>query len=216
LQELLAKHKLALLIGSMGTAGIGALWYVPPVYGVQFIQEQAHLPSRDVTLSEMIAFLIPTVLAMFVGMLVDVWGAFKVHTLALVLGCIVAPVPLFYWWAHVERERAVMSVYVGQVVLGFMLALTTSVYLWVVELFPVKVRVTGVSVAYNVGIGVFGGLGPVLSDLGNKEISPKGPLSAPAAFTLLAGLVSLSAVFGSRILARRGLMQLTHLRDAPY
>jgi len=109
-----------------------------------------------------------------------------------------------------------MSVYVGQIILGFMLALTTSVYLWVVELFPVKVRVTGVSVAYNIGIGVFGGLGPVLSDLGNKEISPKGPISAPAAFTLLSGVISLGAVAASHVLARRGLLQLTHLRDSPY
>lgn len=216
MQELFSKYKLVLLIGSLGTAGIGALWYVPSIYGVQFIQQSAHLPANAVTFSEMVAFFIPTVLAMAVGMLVDTWGACKVHTLALVLGCIVSPVPLFYWWTHVGQEQAVMSVYVGQIILGFMLALTTSVYLWVVELFPVKVRVTGVSVAYNIGIGVFGGLGPVLSDLGNKEISPKGPISAPAAFTLLSGVISLGAVAASHVLARRGLLQLTHLRDSPY
>lgn len=216
MQELFAKHKLALLIGSLGTAGIGALWYVPPIYGVQFIQQSAKLPASAVTFSEMIAYFIPTVLAMFVGMLVDTWGACKVHTLALVLGCIVSPVPLFYWWTHVEKTQAVMSVYAGQIILGFMLALTTSVYLWVVELFPVKVRVTGVSVAYNIGIGVFGGLGPLLSDLGNEAISPKGPISAPAAYTLLTGIISLSAVAASHVLARRGLLRLTHLRDSPY
>jgi len=216
MQELLANHKLALLVGSLGTAGIGALWYVPSVYGVQFIQESQKLPSTAVTFSEMLAFFIPTALAMFVGMLVDTWGACKVHTLALTLGCIVSPVPLFYWWTHVAPQQAIFSVYAGQIILGFMLALTTSVYLWVVELFPVKVRVTGVSVAYNIGIGVFGGLGPVLSDLGNKEISPKGPISAPAAFTLFAGAVSLCAVISSHVLARRGLLRLTHIRDAPY
>mmetsp|Transcript_56336 Transcript_56336/g.142493 ORF Transcript_56336/g.142493 Transcript_56336/m.142493 type:complete len:484 (+) Transcript_56336:55-1506(+) len=216
MQELLANHKLALLVGSLGTAGIGALWYVPPVYGVQFIQQSQKLPSNAVTFSEMLAFFIPTVLAMFVGMLVDSWGACKVHTLALSLGCIASPVPLFYWWAHVPPQQAILSVYMGQIILGFMLALTTSVYLWVVELFPVKVRVTGVSIAYNIGIGIFGGLGPVLSDLGNKEISPKGPVSAPAAFTLFAGALSLGAVASSHLLARRGLLRLTHIRDAPY
>mmetsp|Transcript_14829 Transcript_14829/g.36862 ORF Transcript_14829/g.36862 Transcript_14829/m.36862 type:complete len:484 (-) Transcript_14829:196-1647(-) len=215
-QELLANHKLALLIGSLGTAGIGALWYVPPVYGVQFIQQSEKLPPNAVTFSEMLAYFIPTVLAMFVGMLVDSWGAGKVHTLALVLGCIVSPAPLFYWWAHVPPQQAILSVYMGQIILGFMLALTTSVYLWVVELFPVKVRVTGVSIAYNIGIGIFGGLGPVLSDLGNKEISPKGLVSAPAAFTLFAGALSLGAVASSHLLARRGLLRLTHIRDAPY
>merc|ERR1712061_357304 len=108
------------------------------------------------------------------------------------------------------------SVFIGQAILGFMLALTTSVYLWVVELFPVKVRVSGVSVAYNIGIGVFGGLGPLLSDAGNKLWSPKSPVSAPAGFTLLCGVISLGAVAASYVLAGRGMLKLTHIRDAPY
>jgi len=215
-QELLTNHKLALLIGSLGTAGIGAVWFVLPVYGVQFIQQSEKLPPAAVTLSEMLAYFMPTALAMFVGMLVDTWGACKVHTLALFLGCIVSPAPLLYWWAHVPPQQEILSVYIGQVLLGLVIALTTSVYLWVVELFPVKVRVTGVSVAYNIGVGVFGGLGPVLSELGNKVISPRAPVSAPAAYTMFAGVLSLCAVALSHVLARRGLLRLTHIREAPY
>lgn len=216
LRELFKHHKLPTIIGSLGTAGIGALWYVPPVYGVQFIQQYNGLPANAVTFSEMLSYFIPTVLALFVGMLVDTVGARKVHTLALVAGCIVAPVPLFYWWTHVPQALAISAVFAGQAILGLMIALTTSVYLWVVELFPVRVRATGVSVAYNVGIGIFGGLGPMVSDAGNRIISPKSVVSAPAGFTVLAGLVSLAAVAGSHVLARRGLMRLTHIRASPY
>merc|ERR1712072_252815 len=156
-------------------------------------------------MGEMIAFLIPTLLAPPVGMLIDTYGAFKMHMLALVLGCLVAPVPLFYWWTHVEQSQAIVAVWMGQSMVGVLLALTTSVYLWVIELFPVHVRATGVSVAYNVGIGIFGGLGPLISDAGNKAISPKGPVSAPALFTLVSGLVSAIAVGASQVMARRGM-----------
>merc|ERR1711920_856096 len=180
------------------------------------IQKYDHLPAKAVTFSEMLGFLIPTVLAMLVGKLVDVWGASKVHALALLLGCVVAPVPLFFWWAYVPQSFAVLAVWIGQGILGLLLALTTSVYLWVVELFPVRVRTTGVSVAYNIGIGIFGGLGPLISDAGNEVISPKSPLSAPAIYMLCTGLLSLLAIIAGQVLSRRGLMRLTHLRAAPY
>jgi len=216
LTELLKHHKLALLIGSLGTAGTGALWYVPPMYGVQFMQQFDKLPANAVTFSELLGYAIPTALALFVGMLVDAWGACKVYTVALLAGCIVAPAPLLYWWAHVPQALAVPTVLIGQAILGLLLALSSSQYLWVVELFPARVRTTGVSVAYNIGVGVFGGLGPLLSDAGGKLISPRSLVSAPAAFTMLAGFVSLAAIAGSHVLARRGVLRLTHIRASPY
>lgn len=215
-REVLRSHPLALAVGAFGTAGIGAMWYVVPIYGVSFIKEYDGLEASAVTLSEMIAFLIPTILAPPVGTLVDKYGAGKLHLLALVLGCLVAPMPLFYWWTHVEQSQAILAVWMGQSIVGILLALTTSVYLWVIELFPVHVRATGVSVAYNVGIGIFGGLGPLISDVGNLHLSPKGPVSAPALFTVAAGLVSLIAVGASRVLASRGMLKLTHIRESPY
>jgi MHS family proline/betaine transporter-like MFS transporter len=106
--------------------------------------------------------------------------------------------------------------FVGQALLGLCLALQTSVFVWVVELFPVHVRVAGVSMAYNIGVGVCGGLGPLISDAGNRVISNQGPISAPAAYTAFFGIVSLLACLVSRVLAKRGLMRVTHIRDAPY
>merc|ERR1712061_649040 len=102
------------------------------------------------------------------------------------LGGVLAPAPLLYWWAHVPGGQAIATVFAGQAIVGLCLALSTSVYLWVVELFPVHVRVTGLSVAYNIGVGIFGGLGPLISDAGNKVINPKEvPLSAPAIYTVV-------------------------------
>jgi len=216
LAELWTNYKLALLVGSLGTAGIGAMWYVVPVYGVSFIQEYDSLAQNEATLSAMVAYLIPTLLAPPVGMLVDIWGAGKVHTLGLFLGCVVAPIPLFYWWTHAPQNQATMAVFLGQIIIGLLEALTTAVYLWVIELFPVHVRTTGVSVAYNVGIGIFGGAGPLISDALIYAIPPKSAISAPALYTLFTGLLSLSAVLASHVLGRYGLLKLTHIRATPY
>merc|ERR1712107_408998 len=197
-RELFANHKLALLAGSLGTAAFGVLSFVPPLYGAQFIQQDVCLPANVVTFSMLMNHAIAALLGPAVGLLIDLWGAGRVYTLAVFLGGVVVPAPVLYWWAHVGEDQAIMSIFIGQALLGLCLALQTSVYLWVVELFPVEVRVTGVSVAYNIGVGICGGLGPLISDAGNKVISPKGLLSAPAIYTIAFGLLSLLACLGSR------------------
>merc|ERR1712066_675622 len=149
--------------------------------------------------SELMSYAIPALLAPAVGVLVDHWGAGRVYTLGVFLGGVVVPAPVLYWWAHVPERQGVMSIFVGQALLGLCLALQTSVFLWVVELFPVHVRVTGVSLAYNIGVGICGGLGPLISDAGNKVINPKEvALSAPALYTAAFGVLSLLACLGSR------------------
>jgi MHS family proline/betaine transporter-like MFS transporter len=110
----------------------------------------------------------------------------------------------------------VLAVYLGQVILGFLIALTASVYLWAIELFPTRVRVTGVSLAYNLGVGVFGGLGPLISDAGNKALDPRGPVSAPAAYMLAVGMLSVLTVLISRLMGSRGVLKISHVRASPY
>lgn len=216
LGRLLRNHKLAVLVGAFGTCGVGAIWFVPPIYGVSFIQQFSGLPAAAATWSQMVCFLVPTLLAPAVGMLIDYVGVGKVYVFMILVGAVLSPAPLFYWWAHVPPNGAVAAVFQGQVLLGLIQALTTATYLWVVELFPVNVRGTGVAISYNIGVGICGGLGPLISDAGNLVLAPRGPVSAPAAFTMAMGCVSLAAVAASHVLQRKGYMRLTHLRDVPY
>merc|ERR1712203_490897 len=173
------------------------------------------MPQKWVGRSDVLANLIPTVLALFVGTLVDAWGVGKVHILTLALGLLL-PLPLFFWYTHVSPQQAVTAVMVGNVMIGLVNALSTSVYLWMVELFPARVRCTGVALAYNFGIGIFGGLAQFVSEVGSKVISITGVVSAPALYVLLLNFVSLMTVALSHVLARRGLTRLTHIRSAPY
>merc|ERR1712113_972582 len=138
------------------------------------------------------------------------------HALALLSASVVAPIPLFFWWTHVPQYQAVASLFWGQCAVGILLALTTSIYLWVVELFPVHVRGTGVSVAYNIGIGIFGGAGPLISDASKGFLPPNGVVSAPAAYTMVTGVLSLFAMAAGHVMAKNGMMKLTHIRESPY
>jgi MHS family proline/betaine transporter-like MFS transporter len=214
-REIFFKHPLALLIGSLGTAAIGAFWYVPPFLGPSLVKKYTGVQASAVTGSEVVAYAIPTVLAPFVGLLVDKWGAGKLYFVAL-LACAIATVPLFSWWAHADLSGAYNALYGGEIVVGLVQALTSCVYLWTVELFPVRVRTTGVSLAYNLGVGIFGGLGPLLSSAADNVIDPQGPISAPALYTVVCALLSLLIVIFSQVLSRKGMIQLTHIRPVPY
>jgi len=214
-REVFSKHALALIIGTLGTAAIGAFWYVPPFLGPSLVQKYTGVPANAVTGSEVVAYVVPTVLAPFVGILVDKWGVGKLYLLTLLV-CAAVTAPLFSWWAHTNLSGAYLALYIGEFVVGLVQALTSCVYLWTVELFPVRVRTTGVSLAYNLGVGIFGGLGPLLSTALESVIDSRGPISAPALFTVCCALLSILAVVASRLLGSRGILQLTHLRPVPY
>jgi MFS transporter, MHS family, proline/betaine transporter len=72
---------------------------------------------------------------------------------------LVLALPLFWLMRHPDP----ILIWLGQ----FLYVLLLGTYMGgqpaaMVELFPRNVRVTAVSIAYNLGIGLFGGLAPVL------------------------------------------------------
>merc|ERR1712087_1215 len=73
-RDLYANHKLAMLVGSLGTAIFGVLSFVPPLYGAQFIKQSYGLAANVVTFSELVNYAIPALLAPAIGLLVDSWG----------------------------------------------------------------------------------------------------------------------------------------------
>jgi MHS family proline/betaine transporter-like MFS transporter len=58
-----------------------------------------------------------------------------------------------------------------------------------VELFPERDRLSGYSVAFNIGLGVFGGLTPMIASI---LIAATGTALAPAFYLTAAGLVSVA------------------------
>ena len=101
---------------------VGALSFVPPLYGAQFIRQNAGRPSNVETFFELLNYLIPALLSPLVGMLVDAWGAGRVYLMAVVVGGLVALAPVLYWWAHVSEAHAVASMFLGQINARFVLS----------------------------------------------------------------------------------------------
>jgi len=217
LRTVLREHKLAVVIGSLGCAGVGSFWYVLPLCCLRLVQSTDDISGKMITLVQVLVNIIPAVLAPLAGMLVDTVGVFKVHIATIIVGGLLMPAPLLYWWIHAPQwDVAFTAILLGSFALGLVSACTTAVYLWVVELFPARVRATGVSMAFNIGIGVFGGAGPVILALGDKVIPQTGLVSLPAAYILLVNLMAMAAVVASQLLARYGSLHLSHIRSMPY
>jgi len=212
---LISNHRIPMFVSTLAGAGVGAFWYVVPIYGVSFLQNYAGVPETTATLASSIGFVCTAVLCPPVGWLIDHVGVGKVFFLSAVI-CLVTPIPLFFWWAHTPESLGIFSVYFSMVVVVVLQAFTSSIYLWFVELFPTRCRGVGVSFAYNLGVGIFGGLGPLISDAGNLSLDPTGPVSSPAIYVTAVSLMSFLVVLASRWMGHRGTLQLTHMRATPY
>jgi MFS family permease len=80
---------------------------------------------------------------------------------------------------------------------GLLIAALLTGLLWGVipsllsELFPTKIRYTGIAVSYNVGFAVFGGLTPLISTL---IIYKTGSVTAPAIYLIITSLLAIVAL----------------------
>lgn len=215
ISDLWNNHRIAMLTSTLAGAGVGAFWYVVPIYGVSFLQQYTGVPDSSATLASAVSYVVTAVLCPPVGLLIDRIGVGRTFLLAVIV-CVATPIPLFYWWTHTPEAAGIVTVYVSLSIVGILQSLTSSIYLWFIELFPIRCRGTGVSVAYNLGVGIFGGLGPVISDAGNLLIDPTGPVSAPAIYVTALSLVSLIAVLLTQWMGSRGTLRVTHIRPVPY
>ncbi|MGU4703961.1 MFS transporter, partial [Burkholderia cepacia] len=94
-----------------------------------------------------------------VGRLADAWGR-RVFLSGSALAILVLAWPMFSWINHAPGFA---SLIVFQAVFGVLIATYTGPILAAfAELFPTKVLSTGLSVAYNFAVTIFGGFAPFL------------------------------------------------------
>src|SRR6202012_3839619 len=63
------------------------------------------------------------------------------------------------------------------------------------EIFPVQTRTTGMSLAYNIAVTIFGGFGPfIIAWL----IGAPGSKAAPSFYVIFAAVLSIAALIGAR------------------
>ena len=185
-------HSAGRWLTASGVVGLASMSVYTILFMPTFSIQNLDLPSWAAYVGGIVAGLVTLVGSPFVGRLADRVGCGKVMLVAAVVG-VLAVYPLFLWLVAVPTVATLTAV---QVVLGLIMALYFGpMPALLSEMFPTAIRTTGMSIAYNVGVTVFGGFAPlVLAWL----ISATGSLTSPSIYYAAVAALSLVSVLIAR------------------
>ena len=176
--------RLLLTIGAVAasTSSQYVLVYMP-TYAIR----ELHLPQSLSFAAAVAAAALQTVVVPFVGLSVDKVGQLRIMITAALL-FIVTSYPAFMLVATHASFAILMAVVCW---FGFLKSLFSGALpSLMAKIFPVGTRVTGMSLAYNIGVPVFGGFAPLaaqsLIDITGSKLSPSYYMFVTAAISLAA------------------------------
>lgn len=189
---LISSHGCALLAG-FGVVVVGTvsnyLWFI---YLPTYVVRELHLPPTDGLLGSGVCGILLFFLCFATGALADRIGAWRVFIAGVVAFGLLAW-PLF---AYVLAVPGIARLLVAQLVCTFAIAA-----IWgptpglLASLFPVRVRSTGMSICYNLGVLLFGGLAPFTL---TWAIAVTGDRMVPAYYIISAALIALATSLAYR------------------
>ena len=188
LSQVLRDHPREVLAG----LGVTILWtvctYVLVFYMPSYAKQQLGLPLGATFQSTAICGAIILVLCPLMGMLSDRVGRKRMLSV-VALAILVLAYPLFHWLNVSPTTSTLLQV---QIVLGILLAAFTGPAPAVLaEQFPTEVRSTGLSLAYNFAVTIFGGFAPLIVTWLIESTHNK---LAPAFYVIVAAAISLVAL----------------------
>ncbi len=199
--------KVVLLALFGATAGQGVVWYTAQFYALSFMQDALKVDKSVAGTVMLVALGLATPLFVFFGGLSDKVGRKKVMMSGMALGA-VGFIPLFHLLTQAAGYDAVtkaspnpnfaMMVAVVFVMVVFVTMVYGPIAAFLVELFPVKIRYTSMSVPYHIGNGIFGGLVPFIS---TALVAATGNLYAGLWYPV--GIAALTFVIGVLLLKER-------------
>ena len=184
----------ARFVGILFTAGIG--FYTMFIYGAAYLTEHMHVSTARALDINSACLLVIIGVLIVTAVLSDRLGR-KPLIYAANVGMLALAWPL--WW--LMQQESLLVIFLGQAGFGILFALGFgSIPALMGELLPLQVRCTGIGIAYNVAIGLFGGTAPLIV---TYLVARTGDDFTPAYYVMGAAAVSLVSLLGLPETARR-------------
>lgn len=196
LKSLMVEHWGRVLAGS-AVIGVATITVYMILYMPTFAVTNLHIPPTAAYLGGVVAGVINIVAVPYIGHLADRIGPAKIMTWAAIAAVVLAW-PLF---ALIVNNPTVLSLVLVIAVLGVIMAFYFGPLPGLMSsLFPAAVRGSGLSVAYNVGVTLLGGIAPlVLTWL----LSVTGSLTVPSVYYIVISVISLVGLYFVRVRYRQ-------------
>lgn len=176
----------------VGIAGlIGVLFYGMYIFPNTFLPKFTEVTSAEALgystlgISLYMIFLLPC------GGFSDVIGYHKLMLISS-FSTVICAYPLFYLLDQGTAVSIILAEIISAILLASFMAPASVV---ITKIFPAKVRYTGSSFSYNIGMSLIGGVTPFIFSLLIKET---GNSTAPALYLLIAGLIGLVSTLLSK------------------
>ena len=165
------------------------MYYVVLIYMPTYAKTQLNIPLGQAFIAQVAGLLCLTVGTPFFGILSDRIGRRPVLMLAFAL-YFVLPYPLFSW---LQADPGLFRLAVMQVILCSAVAIGFgAISTALAEQFPVRMRSTGLALAYNFAVMLFGGFAQLIV---TWLIKATGTPLAPAYYVMFGAVVGLSAAY---------------------
>lgn len=170
----------------VGATCVGSInFYLIFVYMTTFLSTETHVLLSAALDINTISMVVLMVLTPFMGLISDRIGRKPV----LIGGCIIIAVFAYPLFIVLTKGNVTFDL-LSQLVFALGLSMVFGPFgAMMVELFPAKVRMSAVSIGYNVGFAVFGGTAPFVAtyliDATGNKVSPSYYLVAAAIVSLI-------------------------------
>jgi MFS family permease len=186
--DVIAQYKAILGIALALVVGGTAMFYVLLVFMPTYVLRVLNLPSGVAFAAPIISGFVLTVFCPVMGWFSDIVGRRATMATTAAAG-IVLLAPAFAW-LNAEPSAAkvaAIAVFFGLLFSGYAGPFSAAL----ADLFPARVRATGMSIAYNLGVSLFGGFSPLIVAW---LIAATGNKLAPCYYVMACLAVSLGAV----------------------
>jgi MHS family proline/betaine transporter-like MFS transporter len=188
LHEALTRNRRETFLAVVFASGYGICFYIPLVYLPTYAQEIGNLNSGTALQINALGLALAMPLIPLAGWLSD--HILRRRTL---LGIAFALMALLGWFLVPMAAGSVGEVIAVQIALAAIIAMPLGAApALFVELFPVADRLTGYSLAYNLGLGVAGGTAPMIA---TWLMSVTGTNASPGAYFAVAAAVAVVALW---------------------